>query len=201
MRVSKKRHLMDDHNFELEGTSRPPKRQRDSDDMPQLPPTGLSRFYTSPSPSKQLQALEDEEQPVYFCNFGDTEEHEERAVVLLMRDAIQNLADGVGILGYTGLRSVTGSLSSALDRRRLEYLWANDCSWRLAYGKMPPITTLQSIVRAGWSNDRGTGTSEDDWNTDVQHPLLKLACETCQHKASINIYGVHEFLSLWLETT
>jgi hypothetical protein len=53
------------------------------------------------------------------------------------------------------------------------------------------ITCLEAIVKAGWNNDRGTGTSEDDWNTDVQHALIKLALETCEHKATLNIYGVY----------
>ena len=136
--------------------------------------------------------LEDEEHPVLFCNFGDTEEHEERADVVVMRDAIQSLADGVGILGYTDPHAVIASLSLKRDRRRFRYPWANDYSRRLAYGVMPSVACLENIVRAGWNNDRGTGTSEDDWNTDVQHPLLKLACETCKHKATLSIYGVYK---------
>jgi hypothetical protein len=143
------------------------------------------------SPSKQLQALEDEDQPVFFCNFGDTEEHEEGVDVVAMRNAIQSLADGVGILGYEDLNIVTALLSWPSDRKRFEYPWANDSTRRLAYGAMPSITCLEAIVKAGWNNDRGTGTSEDDWNTDVQHPLIKLALETCEHKATLNIYGVY----------
>ncbi|KAF1919806.1 hypothetical protein BDU57DRAFT_536750 [Ampelomyces quisqualis] len=192
-------------------TPRPSKRQRDITGVPQLP-LDSPRLFPSPSPtksnttpseasieshqsgrlspSKQLQALEDEDQPVFFCNFGDIEEHEQRVDVAAMRDAIQRLADGVGILGYENIHIITASLSLTLDRRRFGYSWANDCTQRLTYGAMPSIACLEDIVRAGLNNDRGTGTSEDDWNTNVQHPLIKLALDTCKHKATLNIHGV-----------
>lgn len=202
-----------DDDLDSEKTPRPPKRQRDTSGLP----LGTPRFFPSPSPtksnttpsepsvgshqsgrlspSKQLQALEDEDQPVFFCNFGDIEEHEEFVDVEKMRDAIQRFADGVGILGYEDLHAVTALLSSKEDLKRFGYSWANDYTRRLTYGAMPSIACLEDIVRAGWNNDRGTGTSEDDWNTDVQHPLIKLALETCKHKATLNIYGVYRTLS------
>ncbi|KAH8707026.1 hypothetical protein GQ44DRAFT_777593 [Phaeosphaeriaceae sp. PMI808] len=213
-RVNKsKRYPMYD-GLDSEETPRPPKRQRDTEGVSQLSQfsAGIPLFFPSPlptksnttpsetsieshqsgrlSPSKQLQALEDEDKPVFFCNFGDTEEHEEGPGLATMRDAIQGLADGVGVLGYEDICTVKDSLSLMSDRKRFGYSWANDCTRRLAYGAMPSIATLEKIVNTGQNNDRGTGTSEDDWNTDVQHPLIKLALETCKHKAKLNVYGV-----------
>lgn len=210
-----KRRLMDDDgNLDVDETPRPTKRQRDANDVTYLP-LGAPRFFPSPSPtksnttpseasleshqsgrlspSKQLQALEDDEQPVFFCNFGDVDKHEERADVATMRSAIQHLADGVGILGYEQehLPTVMASLSSTLERKRFGYSWANDCTQRLTHGAMPSIASLDGIVRAGWKHDRGTGTTEDDWNTDVQHQLIKLALETSKHKATLNVHGVY----------
>ena len=211
-----KRRFMDDV-YDPQETPRPHKRQRES--VLQLPYSGTAHFFPSPSspksdatpseasveshqsgrlsPSKQLQALEDDEQPVYFCNFWDTEEHEEHDDVATMRDTIQGFADGVGVIGYSDsdLDAVAVLLPLTSDRTRFKYSWVNDCA-RLAYGVMPSITRLEDIVKAGWNNDRGTGTSEDDWNTNVQHPLLKLALETCKHRLTLDIYGVYGVLFL-----
>ncbi|CBY02346.1 predicted protein [Plenodomus lingam JN3] len=179
-----KRRFMDD-NAHPEDTPRPSKQQRDADNTPQTP-LGELGFVPSLSPRKsnastsditmasnqssrfgplrQLQVLADDHQPILFRNFCDVEDYEERADVATMRCAIQRLADGVGILGYEDVQTVTASLSSTMDRLRFEYSWANECPQRLTYGGMPPLACLEAIVRKGWARDRGPGDSKDIWH-------------------------------------
>ncbi|KAH9869719.1 hypothetical protein IAQ61_006931 [Plenodomus lingam] len=205
-----KRRFMDD-NAHPEDTPRPSKQQRDADNTPQTP-LGELGFVPSLSPRKsnastsditmasnqssrfgplrQLQVLADDHQPILFRNFCDVEDYEERADVATMRCAIQRLADGVGILGYEDVQTVTASLSSTMDRLRFEYSWANECPQRLTYGGMPPLACLEAIVRKGWARDRGPGDSKDIWHTEVHYPLLRLALETCKHEQRLNIHAV-----------
>lgn len=98
--------------------------------------------------------LEDQEKPILFHNFGDTREHAERADVGAMRNAIQRLAAGVGIIGYEDehLGAIAATLSSTSDRLQFGYPHANDPTQRLRYGKMPAIAHLERIVRKGWKH-------------------------------------------------
>ncbi|KAL5420726.1 hypothetical protein PMIN04_006217 [Paraphaeosphaeria minitans] len=89
------------------------------------------------SPLKQLQLLEDEDQPVMFCNFDDDQEGEEPADVRAMRSAIQQFADSVEILSYDDVNTVTSELMQT-DRMRFQYPWANDPGKRSVLGSMPP---------------------------------------------------------------
>ena len=108
-------------------TPRPPKRLRELDDTPELLPSSSTKTASSEvgsdvfeneshqsgrlSPAKQIQLLEDfEEDPVIFCNFDDDVDGTEPEDVRLMREAIQRLADGVGILGYDNLDAVISAL-------------------------------------------------------------------------------------------
>jgi len=100
-------------------TPRPPKRLRILNDAPQCPPSP-TRSATSEavseaeshqsrrlSPVKRIQLLEDSEQyPVVFCNFDDNTDGAEPEDVMLMRNAVQRCADGVGILGYSNMDAI-----------------------------------------------------------------------------------------------
>jgi hypothetical protein len=144
------------------------------------------------SPTKQLQVLETAGEPLCYCNFGDAEEHDEREDVVGMAQAIEDLGDGVGILGYpeAELRAVEAQCPS--ERRRFRRAWSSDPEQRLRYGEMPSIRALKKLVSTARQNDRGTGTPEDDWNTQVHFALLKMACETSVHAEKLDVYGVYD---------
>lgn len=193
---------------DVDQTPRPSKRLRDLDSVPQFPPSptksGSSVAVSEASeaseaeshqsgrlsPVKQLQLLEDlEEHPVAFCNFDDNEEGEEPEDVTAMRTAIQQFADGVGILGYNDVDTVLSTLPP-IDRIRFKYPWANNIERRSVLGLVPSIAQILDIVETARKYDRGSGVSEDEWNSEVQHPLLKLARNTSRHRQTLDIHNV-----------
>jgi hypothetical protein len=139
---------------------------------------------------KQIQLLEDfEEHPVVFCNFDDDLDGAEPEDVTLMRRAIQRFADGIGILGYDSMDEVVSALPP-MERMRFQYSWASDLEQRRNIGSMPSTAQVLGIVETAREHDRGSGVSEDEWNSEVQHPLLKLACSTCKHSKTLVIFNV-----------
>ena len=187
-------------------TPRPLKRLRDLDDAPQFPPPSPTKSASSEavseafeaeshqsgrlSPVKQIQLLEDlEEHPVVFCNFDDDANEGEPEDVTLMRRAIQRFADGIGILGYNNMDAVISALPR-IDRMRFQYSWANNPEQRCIFGSMPSTAQVLGIVEMARGYDRGSGVSEDEWNSEVQHPLLKLACSTCRYSQNLVIFNV-----------
>lgn len=198
-RPRKRRRVMEE---DLNQTPRPSKRARDMDGTPFFPPSptksSAAASETSEveshrsgrlSPVKQLQLLEDEDQPVVFCNFDDDQGSEEPADVTAMRSAVQQYADGVGILGYDDVNAVTTGLVQ-VDRMRFQYPWANNREQRCALGSMPPVSQIQDIVETAQKYDRGAGVSEDEWNAEVQNLLLKLARGTSKHRRTLDIHNV-----------
>lgn len=187
-------------------TPRPSKRLRELDDAPQFPPPSSTKSASSEvaseafeaeshqsgrlSPVKQIQLLEDfEEHPVIFCNFDDDVDGAEPADVTLMRRAIQRFADGIGVLGYDDMDAVVSALPP-MDRMRFQYSWANDPQQRCILGSMPSTAQVLGIVETARGYDHGSGVSEDEWNSEVQHPLLKLACCTCTYPQTLVIFNV-----------
>ncbi|KAA8570598.1 hypothetical protein EYC84_002855 [Monilinia fructicola] len=55
---------------------------------------------------------------------------------------------------------------------------------------MPSTTQMLEIVERAREYDRGSGVSEDEWNSEVQHPLLKLALASCKHAKNLEICNV-----------
>ena len=142
------------------------------------------------SPVKQLQVLEDfDEQPVVFCNFDGEGEGNEPEDVSLMRGAAQQFADGIGILGCDNMDTILRSLPRT-DRLRFQYAWANAVEQRCSFGSMPSLAQSLDIVETARRHDRGSGGSEDEWNSEVQHPLLKLARNTSRHRQRLDIHNV-----------
>lgn len=191
-----------------ERTPRPAKRQRNLDNayqFPSLPSTksvssesvsedfeGESHKSGRLSPVKQIQLLEDfQDYPVVFCNFdGDTDTNEaEVEDVTSMRTAVQRFADGIGVLAYDNLHMVISGLPQ-MDRIRFQYSWANDVQQRSTFGSMPSTTQVLELVEKARGYDRGSGVSEDEWNSEVQHPLLKLALASCKHRKNLDICNV-----------
>lgn len=187
-----------------QATPRPPKRRRNLNDTthfsrPPSPTKSESAASLSShksgrfSPVKQIQALEEVERPVIFCDFDSLEAdgEEEHHDVTVMHTAVQTLADGLGILEYESAETFATSIAGLpkLDRERLQYLTAKHPR-RLQYGSMPPVSKVSEIVRTAWTLNAGAGGAEDEWNTDVQHPLLKLALETCRHCDTLSLRSV-----------
>lgn len=199
---AKKRRIM---QVDLDQTPRPSKRLRSLDSVfqPPLSPTKSASSAAASeaseveshqsgrlSPVKQLQLLEDfEEQPVVFCNFDDDGEGEEPEDVTAMRRATQQFADGIGILGYYDINAVVSTLPP-IDRMRFQYTWAADMEQRCALGSMPSTAQIVDIVETARKYDHGSGVSEDEWNSEVQHPLLKLARNTSKHRQTLDIHNV-----------
>ncbi|XP_014550684.1 hypothetical protein COCVIDRAFT_42864 [Bipolaris victoriae FI3] len=61
---------------------------------------------------------------------------------------------------------------------------------RAEYGATPAISKISSIVSAAWQLNSGTRGAEDEWNTEVQYQLLKIALETSRHSKALSIRSV-----------
>ena len=144
------------------------------------------------SPVKQMELLGDLKKPVVFCDFDD-EKEEEATDVTTMRMFVQDYADGIGILAFEGkLDEIVGSHGLLVETEKVQFRrpCANDPHVRSTFGTMPAMQDVRDIVdRAKWLN-RGAGSSEDDWNTTVHFPLLKLALHTSKHSKSLSIHSV-----------
>ena len=185
-------------------TPRAPKRRRDELDN--------STFHFSPTPScrsdsgassvashksgrlspvKQIHALNDLERPVIFCDFNSAQSDSERPDVAAMRAAVQLLADGIGILDYNNADVFNASVAELppLDRLRLQHPCAKDATKEL-FGTTPAIHDITSIVDGAVALNTGAGGAEDEWNSDVQKPLLKLALATSRHANVISLQSV-----------
>ena len=191
---------------DLEETPRP-KRRRGIQQPPDLaaPPSPTKSDTTNASNSdiqshnsgrlstiKQMGLLEDLEKPVIFCNFDD-EEEEEPADVTNMRAAIQRYADGIGILAFEGVLDGAIQLLGPfveMDRIRLQYPWANDPYARSTFGSMPLMQDVRDIVNKARQYDRDTGSSEDDWNSNVHLRLLELSLKTSKQSKNLSIHSV-----------
>ncbi|CAI6226889.1 unnamed protein product [Periconia digitata] len=133
VRLGSKRRIMQE---DVDQTPRPSKRLRDLDGVPQFPPSPTksgssvavseaseaeSHQSGRSSPVKQLQLLKDlDEYPVVFCNFDDNKEGEEPEDVTTMRTAIQQFADGVGILRYNNV-DIMLPILPPIDKMRFQY--------------------------------------------------------------------------------
>jgi hypothetical protein len=106
-----------------------------------------------------------------------------------MRKATQQFADGIGILGYDNMNAVVSALL-LIDRMRFQYSWANDLEQRCVLSSMPSTAQILDIVETARKYDHGSGVSEDEWNSEVQHPLLKLARNTSKHRQTLDIHNV-----------
>ncbi|KAF3036742.1 hypothetical protein E8E11_004165 [Didymella keratinophila] len=182
-------------------TPRPAKRLREINDPFYFSPTSSSRSDSTASvtshksgrlsPTKQIHALRDLERPVIFCDFNSVEADSGRSDVAAMRTAVQMLADGVGIVDYDNADAFGASLAqlSELDRARLLRPWARDAS-RALRGVTPAIHKIANIVDDAIVLNTGAGGAEDEWNSDVQKPLLKLALATSQHTNVLSLHSV-----------
>lgn len=182
-------------------TPRPAKRLRDFDDTYHFSPTPSSRSESTASvtshksgrrsPVKQIEALKDLERPVIFCDFNSVDANGERSDVAAMHTAAQMLAEGVGILEYTDADIFNASIAGLpeLDRTRLQRPWAKDACNAL-YGSTPAILDVVNIVDDACSLNTSAGGAEDEWNSDVQKPLLKLALATSRHVEVLSLHSV-----------
>jgi hypothetical protein len=182
-------------------TPRPAKRRLDLDDAFSFSPTSSSRSDTTASitshksgrlsPTKQIRALKHLDRPVLFCDFNSADADSDRSDVVAMRTAAQMLAEGVGILEYDDAGEFEASVAglSHLDRMRLLRPWAKDAR-RALYGSTPAVRKIASIVDDACALNTGAGGAEDEWNSDVQKPLLKLALATSRHNNVLSLHSV-----------
>jgi hypothetical protein len=191
-------------------TPRPPKRQRNADESHFSAPPSLSRTsrYTpsqssqsvssiasrNSSPVKQLQTLADDvECPVTFRDFDNVQalDTEEDGEVSRMQGILRRFADGIGVLEYETDAAFQAAIADIpiSDQERMLYPWARrtDSS---EMGVMPPITDLSAIKHSAWELNTGGGGSEDEWNTEVHYPLLKLALCTSVYSKSLCLHSV-----------
>lgn len=77
-----------------------------------------------------------------------------------------------------------------LDRTRFQYPFVRACGTRLAYGQMPTMEDIQSIVESARETAREPTSSEDEWNSSVQQPLLKLALNTSRYSRTLKLHSV-----------
>lgn len=183
-------------------TPRPAKRLCEIHDPYYFSPTSSSRSDSTSSvtshksgklsPAKQIHALRDLERPIIFRDFNNVEADSGRADVAAMRTAVQMLADGVGIVDYDNTDAFRASIAklSELDRARLLRPWSKDASGSLC-GVTPEIHKIANIVDDAIVLNTGAGGAEDEWNSDVQKPLLKLALATSQHTNVLSLHSVY----------
>lgn len=151
-----------------------------------------SRQGPSKSPVKQLKVLQSN-RFVCFCNFDDNRWGTEPEDVTTMRDAIQQFADGIGILGYSDealAAVVSDPLLTRTDKRRFQFTGANKPDERCALGSMPALPDVKVIVEAAQNLDQAVGAGEDNWNTEVHYPFLMLARNTSKHANTIKVQTV-----------
>jgi hypothetical protein len=182
-------------------TPRPAKRLREINDPFYFSSTLSSRSNSTASvtshksgrlsPTKQIHALRNLERPVIFCDLNSIESDGGRSDVAAMRTAVQMLADGVGIVEYDSADAFRASLDqlSALDRARLLRPWARDVNGALC-GRTPEIRKITNIIDDAIALNTGAGGAEDEWNSDVQKPLLKLALATSRHTNVLSLHSV-----------
>ncbi|KAF1938276.1 hypothetical protein EJ02DRAFT_469074 [Clathrospora elynae] len=184
-------------SHEHETTPRPAKRCRNDDSFHFSPSRSESTASVAShrsgklSPVKQIEALKDLERPVIFCDFNSVDADSERSDVAAMRTAVQILADGVGILEHANEDIFNASIAELpdLDRMRLQRPWAKDACEALS-GSTPAICDIAKIVNDACALNTSAGGAEDEWNSDVQKPLLKLALATSQHAKVLSLHSV-----------
>ncbi|KAL8709032.1 MAG: hypothetical protein Q9220_006156 [cf. Caloplaca sp. 1 TL-2023] len=179
---------------DIDATPRPPKRRRggqDDIDPPEhfSPAPANSEDAASEleshhsgrlSPTKQLAYLEDSAEPVIYCDFASTTADVAEDVSTLC-DAVQGLADNVGILGFkpdelADLIAPNKGLD-ARDRKRFGYAWANDYMERGKTGTMVSLEDVQSLVGSAISHEEKR-SHETVWNEKVHQAVITAALAT-----------------------
>ncbi|KAL5113179.1 hypothetical protein ACEQ8H_008957 [Pleosporales sp. CAS-2024a] len=191
-------------------TPRPLKRQRDADEshFSAAPTASRTSRYTpsnsshsvssitsrNSSPVKQLQTLADDvDCPVTFRDFDNVQawETEEDGEVSRMQRILRRFADGIGILEYETDAAFQADIADIpiSDQERMLYPSARRID-SPKMGVMPPMTDLSAIKHSAWELNTGGGGSEDEWNTEVHYPLLKLALHTSVYSKSLCLHSV-----------
>jgi hypothetical protein len=95
------------------------------------------------------------------------------------------------ILEYDNAAVLIASIAELpdLDRMRLQRPWAKDACKAL-YGSTPAIRSIANIVDDACALNTSAGGAEDEWNSDVQKPLLKLALATSRHAKVLSLHSV-----------
>ncbi|KAL8937485.1 MAG: hypothetical protein Q9216_004394 [Gyalolechia sp. 2 TL-2023] len=193
---------MEDASADTEMTPRPTKRRlvhSDLDPPEHFQSPSSSRSNASSeleshhsgrlSPTKQLAALEDREDPIVYYDFATTKARVPDDVQNL-RVAAQSLSDGVGILGCTNdemahLTEVAGGLDIG-ERSRFTYPWVNDIGKRRKIGRTPSLAEVQRLVAAAVTCEEGR-SHEGTWNEEVHLAALRAALASSAYAESLAV--------------
>ena len=137
--------------------------------------------------------LENYVHPVLFRDFDDDEYGGAPLEVMLMRMAVQDYADGIGVLGYSEdieeIIQREGPLR-VVDEHRFRHVLANKPQYRNVYGSMPSLRDVKGVVDRAHQYSRIAGTSEDEWNSKVHERILELALATSSHERTLDLQNV-----------
>ncbi|KAL8960883.1 MAG: hypothetical protein Q9193_002485 [Seirophora villosa] len=143
------------------------------------------------SPTKQLAALEDREDPIVYYDFATTKAKVPDDVQRLRMD-IQSLSDGVGILGYTvgrlktqaNLEGPNGGLVFG-ERIRFGYPWVNNLEKRRRTGGMVALSEIQRLTAAAITCEEDR-SHEGTWNEKVHWIVIQAALASSAHAEYLN---------------
>ena len=146
------------------------------------------------SPVKQMQYLHQANvNPIFWRDFGDHEDGQEQDDVIAMRTAIEQFAEGYGIIAFDDEvdefleREGPFEFSDEIQFRNPA---VNRPAFRRQYGGMPRFNDVRALVNAARELNRDTCGCEDEWNTDVQLELIRLSLETLKHRSKLEIKNV-----------
>lgn len=138
------------------------------------------------SPTKQLMALEDLDNPILARPFDA--DHKMPVEARRIRDGLRPLCDGVGILGCTAedLEAHRMLLNNDDDRARFSYPWTTDYASRPNLGRDLPLRHVQAIVREAIQCDTSSA-HEEAWNENVHSVILKQTIHHSIHDAALEV--------------
>ncbi|KAL8900516.1 MAG: hypothetical protein Q9207_005652 [Kuettlingeria erythrocarpa] len=120
------------------------------------------------SPTKQLAALEDREDPIVYCDFETTKAR--------VPDDDHELA---------GLTGTNGGLHIG-ERRRFSYPWVNDLEKRRRTGRMVSLSEVQRITAAATTCEERR-SHEATWNEKVHGVAIRVALESSTHSEYLDV--------------
>ena len=143
------------------------------------------------SPTKQMMALQDAEEPTLFLDFGWPDDRMAEDAEAL-RTAIQPLADHRGILGHPSqeLARLAGPDSPLhpTERARFAYPEAHRPTYS-ELGTVVPLERVQKLVHTAMRCE-ADGSQENVWNQKIHWVLITLALEYSLHERTLDIISL-----------
>ncbi|KAL8753879.1 MAG: hypothetical protein Q9199_004730 [Rusavskia elegans] len=127
------------------------------------------------SPTKQLAALEDREDPIVYHDFATTKAKVPDDVEKLRMDHLE-LAALTGAHGGLDVR----------ERSRFGYSWVNDLDKRLKTGRMVSLSEVQRLTAAAITCEEGR-SHEGTWNEEVHRVAIRAALTSSTHAKYLDL--------------